>query len=192
MNKMQLASTNISVESFCGYCNLPISLNVFARHYGITMVAGNKREHTVYYTGTCPLCGKPIIHDIGNKSALPVTRSFENIKHLPQEVEALYNEMRDAFSIKAYTCCVIAGRTLLANVAVEQGATAGLKFAQYVDYMVQTFMPHQSSKPWVDKVRTLGNASAHQLVIANKENAETSLKFLANILRNVYELPNSV
>jgi len=180
----------ISFESFCGHCNLPITLDAFARH--TSPIAGQTTRRTEFYTGICPKCGKPIIHNYLNNSVLPTSRGFENIKHLPKDVETLYNEIRDAFSMNAFTCCVIAGRTLLANVAVEQGAKDGESFTFYVDYMVSSFMPHNSSKPWIDKVRSLGNNSAHKLVIGTKENAETSLKFLVAILKIVYEFPNSV
>ena len=117
---------------------------------------------------------------------------FDNIKHLPEDVEKIYNEMRDSFSMKAYTCCVIAGRTLLAHVGVEQGAEENQSFVYYVDFLVDNYLAKNKSKPWVDKVRKLGNDSAHKLVIASKEDAESSLNFISAILKIVYEFPNSI
>jgi len=164
--------------------NITITLDVVGEYTPLN------DKHTVKYkTGHCPLCGKPIIHDMEKNSALPAAREFENIKHLPQDIETLYNKMRDAFSVKAYTCCVIAGRI---NVAVEQGVDANKSFVNYVNFLVDNCLPKSKSKPWVDKVRELGNASVHKLVIATKENAEISLTFLTAILKNIYEFPNSV
>ena len=181
----------------CGHCNNSIGLDVYleivhqepleAFGYG----ASTKTEID-YYVGQCPICGKPVILDAQTSAVLPPVKSFDEVKGLPEDIEKLYNEMRDAYSVQAYTCCVIAGRTLLANIAVEQGAEDNKSFAFYVDYLVSNYLPKSSSKPWVDKVRALGNDSAHHMVIADKEAATTSMKFLEAILKNVYEFPNSI
>jgi len=188
----QHISSSKAISSLCGYCNKPISLDVNYYYYTSEYPDGSGTKNYLYYTGTCPICGKPIIHKIDDNSVLPTIRGFENVLHLPKDVETLYNEMRDAFSAKSYTCCVIAGRTLLANIAVEQGDSAGKGFIDYVNFLVNNCLPKSSSMPWVDKVRKLGNNSAHNLVIAKKEDAELSLKFLTAILKNIYEFPNSI
>lgn len=168
----------------CGHCNNIVAVDVYAKY----KVGGT----VLYMTGDCPFCGKPIIYDKLEDRVYPSARDFSEVKHLPQDVEKLYNEMRDSYSLGAYTCCVIVGRTLLANIAVEQGAEENKNFVYYVDYLVDNFLPKSNSRPWVDKVRILGNESAHHLVIAEKENATISLKFLEAILKNVYEFPNSI
>lgn len=182
---------------FCGHCNNSIGLDVYLeiiRKEQTTLFDGRpvEKETIDYYVGQCPICGKPVILDANTSAVLPPVKSFDEVKSLPDDIEKLYNEMRDAYSVQAYTCCVIAGRTLLANIAVEQGAEDNKSFAFYVDYLVSNYLPKSSSKPWVDKVRALGNDSAHHMVIADKEAATTSMKFLEAILKNVYEFPNSI
>ena len=181
---------------FCGHCNNRIGLDVYFEIYHKTPVGQVvSKPETVfidYYVGQCPICGKPVILDANTSSVLPPVKSFDVVKELPVDIEKLYNEMRDAYSVQAYTCCVITGRTLLANIAVEQGAQDNKGFVYYVDYLVDNFLPKSTGKSWVDKVRLLGNDSAHHMVIADKDMATTSMKFLEAILKNVYEFPNSI
>lgn len=181
---------------YCGHCDSKIAMDVYLKFYHAEKPPrqGYSAVNPVddYHVGQCPSCGRPVILNVNDYSVLPPVKSFDAVKELPSDIEQLYNEMRDAYSVQSYTCCVITGRTLLANIAVEQGAEDGKGFVYYVNYLVDNFLPKSNSKPWVDKVRLLGNDSAHHLVIANKEMATTSLKFLEAILKNVYEFPNSI
>lgn len=182
-----------SEPCYCGHCNNKIGLDVYFKVYDeLISDVGARRNIQKYSVGVCPLCGAPIILNKENNNVLPPIREFEEISFLPKDVETLYNEMRDAYSVQSYTCCVISGRTLLANVAVEEGAEEDKSFKYYVDYLVDKYLPATKNKPWLDKVRELGNDSAHKMVIANKEQAKISLKFINAILKNIYEFPNSV
>lgn len=182
-----------ATECYCGHCNNKIGLDVYLKIVDKTTDRdGRNVVVEKYHVGQCPVCGKPVIYDLEKKITLPNVRSFEDVKSLPDNVSALFNELRDAFSVGAYTSCVIAGRTLLAHIAVEEGAESHKKFEFYVDYLVDNFMSKNKSKPWVDKVRKLGNESTHDLVIATKEDAEASLTFLTFILKLIYEYPNAI
>lgn len=169
----------------CGHCNNTISLNVYAEYE-------DDREIINFSTGQCPYCGKPIIYDTINKISIPYSSTFEDIKHLPSGIEKLYKEIKDSFSVGAYTCCIIAARTLMANIAVEQGEAAGKGFVEYVNYLQSNCLPPKTNNAWVDKIRQLGNDSTHKLVIASKEDSELAIKFIIAILKNVYEFPNSI
>lgn len=182
-----------SEPCYCGHCNNKIGLDVYFKVYDVKKNdKGQNIQIEKYSVGVCPLCGAPIILNKESNNVLPTMREFEEISFLPKDVETLYNEMRDAYSVQSYTCCVISGRTLLANVAVEEGAEEDKSFKYYVDYLVDKYLPATKNKPWLDKVRELGNDSAHKMVVANKEQAKISLKFINAILKNIYEFPNSV
>ena len=181
--------------AYCSHCGNKIAMivkNAMSETYKTNSGSTAKKSNPQFLMGYCPECGYPLIQDMYNNKTIPTARCFEKIEHLPKDVETLYNEIRDAYSAGAYTCCVIAGRTLLANIAVEQGAEENKSFVYYVDYMVENFLPKSNSRPWVDKVRQLGNDSAHKYVIAEQEKAKLSIKFLEAILKNVYEFPNSI
>ena len=67
---------------------------------------------------------------------------------------------------------------------IDQSLKANYGMQKDVDYMVENFLPKSNSRPWVDKVRQLGNDSAHKYVIAEQERAKVSIKFLEAILKN--------
>lgn len=174
------------ISCICGHCNKNVSLKVYAYYtYELT-------NTILYYTGQCPYCGKPIIYDNEMDITLPYISNFESVKFLPNEINELYKEIRDSYSIGSYTCCVITARTLMANIAVEQGAEINKSFVFYVEYLKDNCLPLRTNNEWVDKIRQLGNASTHEFVIATKEDAELAIKFIIAILKNVYEFPNSI
>ena len=189
MQKLDISSSSgviNNISCVCGHCKNIVSLKVYARYY-IPNTSNN-----LYYTGQCPFCGRPIIFDNIEKIAIPYSSCFESINHLPTDIESLFNECKSAFSVGAYTCCVISARTLMANIAVEQGDSAGKSFVEYVNYLQTNCLPSRTNNSWVDKIRQLGNESTHKLVIADKESAELAIKFIIAILKNVYEFPNSI
>ena len=179
----------------CNHCGNKVAMivkNAMSETYKTNSGSTVKKSNPQFLMGYCPECGYPLIQDMYNDKTIPSARGFEEVKHLPSKVETLYNELRDGFSVGAYTATVIAGRTLLAHIAVAEGADQHKKFEFYVDFLVDNFMSRNKSKPWVDKVRKLGNESTHDLVIATKEEAEASLTFLTFILKLIYEYPNSI
>lgn len=181
-----------TISANCCHCGNKVAMIIRERHYRANEFGIKIFSSPSFYTGYCPECGHPLIKDVERDITIPTPRFFDEIKYVPESVDKLYNEIRDAYSAGAYTCCVIAGRTLLANIAVEQGAKENQGFVYYVDYLVENFLPKSNSRSWVDKVRKLGNDSAHKYVIAEQEIAKMSIKFLVAILKNVYEYPNSI
>ena len=177
---------NNDISCVCGHCNNNISLNTYAEYYN------TDSNIYLYSTGQCPYCEKPIIYDRLKKTAIPYSSKFDTINHLPKDIDILYKECKDSFSVGSYTCCVITARTLMAHIAVEQGAEENKSFVEYVNYLQQNCLPIKTNNAWVDKIRQLGNDSTHKLLIATKEEAELSIKFIIAILKNVYEFPNSI
>lgn len=201
MTKLKIRSSgavlNHNITCTCGHCNNTIALDVYAEYSHIEEVESTpgklvKRDILDYSTGQCPYCGKPIIVDRHTKITYPPVAEFEDINHLPKDIEKLYTECKTAYSVGAFTCCVISARTLMANIAVEQGDSIGKTFVDYVNYLQTNCLPTKTNNAWVDKIRKLGNDSTHKLVIASEEDAELSLKFIIAILKNVYEFPNSI
>ena len=190
MNKLNIFSSQVvrhnKISCVCGHCNNLVALNVYAEY------RNEGSNYSIYHTGQCPYCGQPIIYDDVNHSVMPYISNFEAVKHLPVDIEKLYIEIKNAFSIGSYTCCVITARTLMANIAVEQGDSVGKSFVEYVTYLQQNCLPSKTNNDWVDKIRQLANDSTHKLVIANKSDAELTIKFIIAILKNVYEFPNSI
>lgn len=201
MDKLKIKSYTSVLHSqitcVCGHCNNTISLNTYAEYFRIVeeVISGTAtkklKEVKEYCSGQCPHCGKPIIYELNTECVLPPVSNFENISYLPTDIETLYKECKTAYSVGAYTCCVITARTLMANIAVEQGDSAGKSFVDYVNFLQANCLPIRTNNSWVDKIRQLGNDSTHKLKIATQADANLAIKFIIAILKNVYEFPNS-
>lgn len=182
--------TSENMSCICGHCGNLVGLDIY-QTFRIPQY-GNTLGLLMYYEGQCPQCGCPVIIDVMNKKTIPQSREFEEIKALPKNVEKIYNEIRDAFSVGAYTCAVIAARTLLNHIAVEKGADKNRNFTYYVEYIVDEYFGKRDAKIWLDKIRSYANDSVHHLEIATKENTKSIIKFIETILKIIYEYPAEV
>ena len=125
----------------------------------------------------------------GIRQSFPGVPYANSVRHLPQDIEKLYEEARSAIGSGAPTAAVLACRTLLMHVAVEKGAKEGENFLSYVTYLAEkNFIPAGASA-WVDKIRTKGNEANHQIVIKTREEAEEMIEFSEMLLKVVYEYP---
>ncbi len=78
------------------------------------------------------------------------------------------------------------------NVAVSLGASAGLRFAEYVDWLASNGHVTVKSKSWVDHIRDKGNEANHEIPLIPKEEAEQVIKFVEMLLRTNFEYPESI
>lgn len=128
----------------------------------------------------CPVCGRPVFKE--NNMYMPGAIYGNEIYGLPDNVKSLYNEARNSYQVNAYTGVVLLCRKLLANVAIHYGAKDGLKFVQYVGYLIDNGNVPPKSKQWVDKIRTEGNKATHNQKLETQENAKTILDFVQMLL----------
>ena len=115
-----------------------------------------------------------------------------DVRHLPSEIEPIWTEIRAYTSYGAFTAAVLVGRKLLMHIAVEQGASAGLNFIEYVDFLVDNHYAPPKSKSWVDKIRTQGNEATHEIVLKKRDDADDILTFLEMLLKFIYEFPGRI
>jgi hypothetical protein len=111
------------------------------------------------------------------------------VSHLPDGVKQLFSESREAIAAGAHTAAVLVLRKLLMHVAVECGASAGLKFTDYVKYLGDNHYVPPRATSWIDKIRTRSNEANHEIVLMSKADAEELLSFAEMLLRLVYEYP---
>lgn len=136
----------------------------------------------------CPSCKKPNYFE-DNGTQVPGIALGNQVKSLPENIETLWEEIRNCCSCGAYISAVLAGRTMLMHIAVEQGAKAGLSFIEYVDYLVSNHYAPPNSKDWVDSIRKHGNEATHEIVTKSKDDASEIVSFLEMLLRFIYEFP---
>lgn len=114
------------------------------------------------------------------------------IKHVPENVNVLYDEARKTLSNNCNTACVMICRKILMNIAVAEGAADNLKFIEYVEYLsTQGYIP-PNGKEWVNYIRKRGNEANHEIVIMAKSDANKLLHFIEMLLKFVYEFPQTV
>jgi hypothetical protein len=111
------------------------------------------------------------------------------VKHLPKEVENVYNEARRCVTVNAFTGSVMLCRKLLMNIAVNKGAAPNQNFATYVDYLCDKGFVSGDNKIWAQLVRGKGNEANHEITMMTSTDAEELIEFLELVLKSVYEFP---
>jgi hypothetical protein len=149
--------------------------------------SGSRHDGWIYI---CPNCQCPTFFD--GEHQVPGVSLGSDVKHLPDEIKAIWTEIRTCTSHDAFTAAVLSGRKLLMHIAVGQGADAGLSFVQYVDYLVSNHYAPPNSRSWIDKIRTHGNEANHEIIVKSSGDAEEILTFLEMLLKFIYEFPGRV
>lgn len=176
------ATTESRGYSFlCGYCGLKAGPS---RRYYCT--ENSNMFGNIYI---CPNCNRPTFISYDGKEQMPGPILGEEIEHLPEDVDQLYNEARKCISVNAFSSAVLSCRKLLMNVSVTKGADAGKQFAYYVTFLEENHFIPPGSRDWVDHIRKKGNEATHEIPSISKDDAVELLEFTEMLLRFVYEMP---
>lgn len=111
------------------------------------------------------------------------------MEYVPPESAAIYREARNCMTVNAYTAVVMLCRSLLMHIAVAEGAPENKTFAFYVDYLIDTGYVAPKSRPWVERIRTKGNAANHEIASVSRQDAEELIALSQMVLQLVYEFP---
>jgi hypothetical protein len=175
-------STINSLSFVCGYCGNKVASN----HGYVTSDATEGKQGFIYI---CPHCNRPTYF---HKKQIPGVSPGNEVEHLPRDIEALYKESRECVAASAYTASVLICRKLLMNLAVAQGAEAGKKFIEYVDYLAAEGYVPPNGRGWVDHIRKKGNEATHEIVLMSKDDAEELIAFAEMLLKFIYEFPAKI
>lgn len=152
----------------------------------------NAAGNTMASIYICPSCCCPTFFDYISGSQLPGKGIGQLIKHLPENVEGLYSEIRSATTQGAFTLAAMGCRKLLMHIAVEKGATADLTFVGYIDYLVNKHYAPPNSTEWVDRIRQKGNEANHEIKIMAEEDVFEIINFIEMLLKFIYEFPSRI
>jgi hypothetical protein len=179
--------TGIDTQAWtCGFCGREVASDKGWVTIGVDRSTGLRLAKV--YLAICPRCDLPSL--IGaNGDAVPPAKPGEDVDHLVDPIATLYEEARRALQQSAPTAAVMAGRKVLMNVAVANGAPGGGSFAAYVDWLLANGLVTPAMRDWVDEIRELGNDANHEIDLMSRESAEELLTFVAMLLRVVYEYP---
>ncbi|AJH02109.1 hypothetical protein LF65_05601 [Clostridium beijerinckii] len=176
-----------SKDFICHNCGKNVCSNKGYR-YGEKIGVEFIRYEDKAFIYICHNCEAPTYFDKEGKQ-VPGVLYGDNITFLSEEIEGVYNEARNCFSINAFTSVVLCCRKLLMNISCELGANEGLKFVQYIDYLENNNHIPSRAKQWVDKIRLLGNDGTHKLESRTKADAELAILFTSMLLKLIYEMP---
>jgi len=178
------AATVSSRSYICGHCGNHLASN--KGFFASPLSSTTTQLETIYI---CHFCLKPTYFD-NEGNQIPSYSYGNKVNNIPdKKVESLYNEARNCTSCNAYTASILCCRKLLMNIAVSKGASEGLKFYEYVDYLSKEGYVPPDGKDWVDQIRKKGNEATHEISIMKKEDAEELITFIEMLLKFIYEFP---
>jgi hypothetical protein len=173
--------SDLQSKSFvCGHCGAQIASN---KGYFATDSRNNITEGVIMI---CHKCSKPnYIQNDGEQ--VPGAMVGEEVENLPEDISPLFNEVRRAYSVNAFTCSVLCARKILMHVAISKGAEEKKNFEYYVDYVTDGDIVPKNMKSWIDRIRDAGNESNHELKSNTEQEASQIIEFLGMLLKLVYQ-----
>ena len=164
----------------CGHCNREVSGRVVSMYKTPDDVPLIK-----FLLCTSCVQGSIWVH---SGDVVPGVSPGKILEGLPPEVNDAYEETRICFANNAFTACELICRKILMYIAVDKGADEGESFEKYLDYLETQGYITPPIKKWADVIRTHGNDSTHKLQKTEKEKAEITFQFTAQLLRIIYEM----
>lgn len=171
----------------CGAMTTPLALG--QSHSAVDADERISVRPTMIYA--CSSCTLPNIHIQSEERFIPSPRLGGRVKNLPEPIEKLYNEARDASSVGAHTACAMVARKVLMNLAVLEGAEENRSFQYYVDYLATHGFVPKKGRPWVDKIRVKGNEATHEIELVSSADAKDIMFLVENLLRFNFEMTGS-
>jgi ribosomal protein S27AE len=168
---------SLSVKTYeCGWCGKSIATKDGYFDKSLT------REIRI-----CPGCGMPTV--FSEHGQTPGSAPGRSVEKLKPHVQATYEEARRCAANACFTACAMLSRKLLMNIAVEKGADPGLKYAAYVQFLVDNHHVSASAEGWVDRIRNVGNTANHELPQVSKDDGLALLRFVEMLLITLFEFP---
>lgn len=112
----------------------------------------------------------------------------EDQQQLPKQIAALYEEITDAFESNSSILAGLGLRTLVEAVCIEQGIK-GDNLLKKIQGLHSNGLISSTELPILDKLRLIGNYSAHQVRSLPMDKLNYALSIINHILKSIYILP---
>jgi hypothetical protein len=112
----------------------------------------------------------------------------EEAVYLPQKVRQIYDETLLALSVNAPVLAAIGLRALIETVCKEKEAEGGDLFKK-IDSLVEKRVLTPMGASILHKIRTLGNAAAHEVKPHSEKQLSLALDIVEHLLKDVFILP---
>lgn len=116
------------------------------------------------------------------------TLSDDDINELPKVIRGLYNEVEEAINNYSLVLTGIGLRTLVEAVCIDQNIK-GSNLQEKIKELQSQGLISKSEEPILDKLRQIGNVSAHEIKSLPLNKLEYALGIINHILRSIYVLP---
>lgn len=142
--------------------------------------------HTIHIPGTDPFYSVYPDNEVYSSSYtfLP----DEDTDELPKVIRELYDEVRESFTNDSAILAGIGLRTLVEAVCINQ-RIVGSNLQQKIKGLQQKGLISKSEEPILDKLRLIGNSSAHKMKKLSMNKLEYALGIVNHVLRSIYVLP---
>ncbi len=140
------------------------------------------------YIYICPHCSQPTYLAMDGKKT-PNVPYGDPVENLPDDIETLYEETRNTFTVSAFNSAIMVCRKVLMNIAVNQGAPENQSFKKYVDFLVEKGYVPPNGEGWANSIREKGNEANHEIKQMSEADAKELIDFLAMLLKFIYEFP---
>ncbi len=117
-----------------------------------------------------------------------VKRLGDEAIFLPQKVRQIYEETLLALSVNAPVLAAIGLRALIETVCKEKEADGGDLFKK-IDSLVEKRVLTPVGASILHKIRTLGNAAAHEVKPHSERQLSLALDIVEHLLKDVFILP---
>lgn len=115
----------------------------------------------------------------------------DEIYYLPPKVRQVYEETLTALSSTAPILAAIGLRALVETVCKAKGAEGGDLYSK-IDSLVENRVLTPAGASILHKIRTLGNAAAHEVKPHTERQLSLALDIVEHLLRDVFILPKQV
>ena len=165
----------------CGHCGSKVSGAVLASAKNAT------NSGIAVRWLQCSVCHKGSVA-LRDGTVYPGVAFGPAIDGLPDDVSAAYEEARRCLSVNADTAAETVCRKILMHIAVDKGAKQGAPFASYIDFLEKAGYVTPPMRDWVKLIKDHGNEANHKLPPPERQRAEGTVLFTAQLLRTVYEM----
>jgi hypothetical protein len=114
--------------------------------------------------------------------------SVEHVKFFPKRIRGLYEEVISAFEAASPILSAVGLRALVEGICMEQ-SIPGSNLLKKIEALHREGFISKSELPILDKLRIIGNDSAHKMKSLPMNKLRLALGIVSHILTSIYILP---
>lgn len=156
----------------------------------MAVVASDRARSTFWLR--CVTCNLGYVRNNGTLSPAPIPLSIP--QGLPNLEQGVWKEVRQCLGVNAATAAVMLCRKILLHIAIEHGLESKTtddrspSYYSAVVFLQQANLITPKMRPWVDRIKDVGNEANHELPQITLEVAMDVARFTEQLLKLTYEM----